>query len=125
MSVSMQAGDPFLSLLSGGVLVAGAGVSGLGTAKLLRAAGVDFAVADDDATKCAAVQEETGCATMDTAEAARRATEFPLVVTSPGWRPDSPLLVAASDVNCTVIGDVELCYLLDQHRFFGPSCGGR
>ena len=121
MSVSMQAGDPFLSLLSGGVLVAGAGVSGLGTAKLLRAAGVDFAVADDDATKCAAVQEETGCATMDTAEAARRATEFPLVVTSPGWRPDSPLLVAASDVNCTVIGDVELCYLLDQHRFFGPS----
>lgn len=121
MSVSMQAGDPFASMLSGGVLVAGAGVSGLGTAKLLRAAGVDFAVADDDATKRAAVQEETGCATMDTAEAARRATEFPLVVTSPGWRPDSPLLVAASDVDCTVIGDVELCYLLDQHRFFGPS----
>jgi len=120
MSVSMQAGDPFLSLLSGGVLVAGAGVSGLGTAKLLRAAGVDFAVADEDVTKRAAVQEETGCATMDTAEAARRATEFPLVVTSPGWRPDSPLLVAASDVDCTVIGDVELCYLLDQHRFFGP-----
>ena len=120
MSVSMQAGDPFASMLSGGVLVAGAGVSGLGTAKLLRAAGVDFAVADEDVTKRAAVQEETGCATMDTAEAARRATEFPLVVTSPGWRPDSPLLVAASDVDCTVIGDVELCYLLDQHRFFGP-----
>ncbi|MCQ4622737.1 UDP-N-acetylmuramoyl-L-alanine--D-glutamate ligase [Corynebacterium sp. CCUG 70398] len=121
MSVNMQAGDPFTPMLSGGVLVAGAGVSGLGTAKLLRAAGVDFAVADDDATKRAAVQEKTGCATMDTAEAAQRATEFPLVVTSPGWRPDSPLLVAASDVNCTVIGDVELCYLLDQHRFFGPS----
>lgn len=58
MSVNMQAGDPFTPMLSGGVLVAGAGVSGLGTAKLLRAAGVDFAVADDDATKRAAVQEK-------------------------------------------------------------------
>lgn len=120
MSIDMNAGESFKSLLAGGVLVAGAGVSGLGTAKLLRDAGVHFAVADDDAAKLAAVHAETGCTTMDILEAAIRATEYPLVVTSPGWRPDSPLLVAASELDCVIIGDVELCYLLDQHRFFGP-----
>nr|VDG63260.1 UDP-N-acetylmuramoyl-L-alanyl-D-glutamate synthetase [Streptococcus thermophilus] len=120
MSENMNAGESFTTLLSGGVLVAGAGVSGLGTAKLLHNAGVSFAVADDDAAKLAGVQKETGCRTMDTAEAARRASDFPLVVTSPGWRPDSALLLAASDAGCAVIGDVELCYLLDQHSFFGP-----
>lgn len=110
----------FSILLSGGVLVAGAGVSGLGTAKLLSEAGVFFAVADDNEANRAAVHEATGCRTMTTAEAAERVTEYPLVVTSPGWRPDSPLLLAAQDMDCTVIGDVELCFLLDQNSFFGP-----
>ena len=110
----------FSILLSGGVLVAGAGVSGMGTAKLLREAGVFFAVADDNEANLAAVRDATGCRTMTTTEAAARATEYPLVVTSPGWRPDSPLLLAAQEVDCTVIGDVELCFLLDQNSFFGP-----
>ena len=44
------------------------------------------------------------------------ATELPggtgLVVTSPGWQPDAPLLVAAADAGIDVIGDVELAWRL-------------
>ena len=120
MSATTSVNGNFSILLSGGVLVAGAGISGLGTAKLLHEAGIYFAVADDNEANLAAVHEATGCRTMSTAEATRRVTEYPLVVTSPGWRPDSPLLRAAQDMQCTVIGDVELCFLLDQNSFFGP-----
>src|SRR5699024_7987489 len=35
-----------------------------------------------------------------------------LVVTSPGWRPDSPLLVRAAEAGVEVIGDVELAWRL-------------
>lgn len=121
MSISMTSSNStFLTLLSGGVLVAGAGVSGMGTAKLLHKAGVFFAVADDNPENLEAVHAATGCRTMTTAEAAQRATEYPLTVTSPGWRPDSPLLRAARENDSLVIGDVELCFLLDQNSVFGP-----
>ena len=109
--------------LAGGVLVAGAGVSGLGTAKLLAQLGVPCAVADDDEGKLAEIEQLAGkgyIGGLPTAEAGARATEFPTVVTSPGWRPDSPLLSAASRAGCEVIGDVELCYRLDRAGVFGP-----
>ena len=35
-----------------------------------------------------------------------------LVVTSPGWRPDAPLLAAAAAAGIPVIGDVELAWRL-------------
>jgi UDP-N-acetylmuramoylalanine--D-glutamate ligase len=39
-----------------------------------------------------------------------------LVVTSPGWRPDAPLLAAAASAGVEVIGEVELAWRLDQRR---------
>ncbi|WP_165164278.1 UDP-N-acetylmuramoyl-L-alanine--D-glutamate ligase [Corynebacterium qintianiae] len=105
--------------LRGGVLVAGAGVSGLGAAKLLRTLGVSFAVADDNPANRARAKEEAGAAAFSTAEAAERLAEFGIVVTSPGWRPDSPLLLAARETGIDVIGDVELCFRLDRAGVFG------
>lgn len=90
-------------------LIAGAGVSGQGTARLLRVAGLPFDIVDDDPAKTDILRSnEISFADYDT------------VVTSPGWRPDSPLLVAAKEAGCEVIGDVELCYRLDKQGVFGP-----
>ncbi len=101
------------------VLVTGAGVSGLGAAKLLTQLGVAHVVADDNATGRANLHETTGSSTLTTAEAAARLGEFASVVTSPGWRPDTPLLVAAETAGLEVIGDVELCFRLDRAGIFG------
>jgi UDP-N-acetylmuramoylalanine--D-glutamate ligase len=44
-----------------------------------------------------------------------------LVVTSPGWRPSAPLLVAAADAGIEVVGDVELAWRLGQRRENPPT----
>ncbi len=54
-----------------------------------------------------------------TAEAQMQLRSGDLVVTSPGWRPDTPFLVAAAQAGCEVIGDVELVWRLDQSGQFG------
>lgn len=104
--------------LHGRVLVAGAGVSGTGSARLLRDLGVDVTVADDDAAARERVAEFA--ATASVAEARAGLAGFSVVVTSPGWRPDSPLLLDAASAGREVIGDVELAYRLDRAGVFGP-----
>ena len=101
------------------VLITGAGVSGLGAAKLLTDLGVAHAVADDNAAGRTTLHEATGSPTLTAEEAAERLGEFGSVVTSPGWRPDTPLLVRAAEAGLEVIGDVELCFRLDRAGVFG------
>lgn len=103
--------------LSGRVLIAGAGVSGRGCAAVLASLGVDLTVADGNAESRNRIASELGVAAVDTAAA--DLSEYSLVVTSPGWRPDSPLLVAAASQGLEVIGDVELAYRLDRAEVFG------
>ena len=105
------------SSLRGRVLVAGAGVSGRGCVAMLASLGVDTTVADSNQTALAELAEEYGVATVSVDSAAQG--DFDLVVTSPGWRPDSPLLVALQDAGVEVIGDVELAYRLDRAGVFG------
>mgnify|MGYP002711917174 CR=1 FL=1 len=107
------------AILSGPILVAGAGVSGLGAARLLAAAGAAFTVVDDteDGRHRAGA---LGYAACSGAEARSRFPEVDLLVTSPGWRPDTPLLIDAMEAGIEVIGDVELCFRLDQAGVFGP-----
>lgn len=59
---------------------------------MLASLGVDTTVADSNQTALAELAEEYGVATVSVDSAAQG--DFDLVVTSPGWRPDSPLLVA-------------------------------
>ena len=96
------------------VCVAGLGVSGPPVAKALLARGARVVVVDgrdDDATRTVAAElTEAG------AEVVLGRTPLPqgcdLVVTSPGWRPDSPLLLQAAEADIEVIGDVELAWRL-------------
>ncbi|PRQ11151.1 UDP-N-acetylmuramoyl-L-alanine--D-glutamate ligase [Corynebacterium sp. 13CS0277] len=105
--------------LRGQVLVCGAGVSGAGCAHMLSALGVHVTIADDNETARLRVVEATGCDSVSTEDAARRLGEFSAVVTSPGWRPETPLLQAAQAAGHRVIGDVELAWQLDQAGCFG------
>ena len=100
-------------MITGTTLVAGAGVSGRGIARLLADLGVDLIVADDHARL-----DGVRCVTVD--EARALLDDVSLVVTSPGWRPDSPLLLDAAARGREVIGDVELAYRLDRAGTFGP-----
>ena len=100
------------------VLVAGAGVSGLGAAHLLTKAGANCTVVDDNPDGRAAATAK-GFAVCSSAEARERFADTGLVVTSPGWRPDTPLLVDATAAGIDVIGDVELCFRLDRAGVFG------
>ena len=103
--------------LRGRVLVAGAGVSGRGCVAMLARLGVDTTVADSNELALQALADDYGVATVSAESAAQG--DFDLVVTSPGWRPDSPLLVAFQDAGVEVIGDVELAYRLDRAGVFG------
>ena len=78
-------------------------------AELLTASGV---VADDDQ----AGDDQTG---DDQAGDVDR-PGIDLVVTSPGWRPDSPLLLSAAAAGIPVWGDVELAWRADEAELFGP-----
>ncbi|EFM43218.1 Mur ligase middle domain protein [Corynebacterium accolens ATCC 49726] len=105
--------------LRGRVLVAGAGVSGRGCVAMLARLGVDTTVADSNAAALAALAEEFGVATASTDTPAPG--DYDLVVTSPGWRPDSALLDSFQAAGVGVIGDVELAYRLDRAEVFGPQ----
>ncbi|AKK11460.1 UDP-N-acetylmuramoyl-L-alanine--D-glutamate ligase [Corynebacterium uterequi] len=91
------------------VMITGAGVSGQGSARLLAALGTDVILVDDNPAVDA----------CRVAEAEARLNEIDLLVTSPGWRPDTPLFAAARTRGIEVIGDVELAYRLDQQGRFG------
>ncbi|GAA4261617.1 UDP-N-acetylmuramoyl-L-alanine--D-glutamate ligase [Dietzia aurantiaca] len=112
------------------VLVLGAGVSGPGAVRILDALGAEPVVADSRPEAIdrlrAALPDGVTCAGVDLDRAAgliaagdgRGPVE--LVVTSPGWRPDSPLLVAAAGSGVPVWGDVELAWRADAAELFGP-----
>ncbi|AKK03523.1 UDP-N-acetylmuramoyl-L-alanine--D-glutamate ligase [Corynebacterium epidermidicanis] len=105
--------------LRGTVLVAGAGVSGLGCVRMLSDLGVAVVVADDNDTARLRIAEAFGTAHLSVSRARQQLQDFSAVVTSPGWRPDSPLLVDASTAGLPVIGDVELAWRLDRAGVFG------
>jgi UDP-N-acetylmuramoylalanine--D-glutamate ligase len=77
------------------VLVAGAGLSGSAAARVLTDRGADVTLVD------ARLGNERGLP-----------PGVDLVVTSPGWAPHHPLLVAAADRGVPVWGDVELAWRL-------------
>ena len=90
------------------VVVAGAGVSGAAAARVLRDLGARVTVADASEERAEPLRAE-GLAVADLAEPPAGTA---LVVTSPGWRPDSPLLVAAAAARLEVWGEVELAWRL-------------
>ena len=123
------------------VLVLGAGVSGPGAVRILVTLGAEPVVADSRPEAISrlrdALPEGVTCAGVDLDRAAELIASggdpsgsgegddparagVDLVVTSPGWRPDSPLLVAAAERGVPVWGDVELAWRADTAELFGP-----
>ncbi len=112
-----------------GVLVAGAGVAGRGVLTMLRQMGAaNIIVADDHVTQSELAVRDSPEFAKETYLKVAEARELiggesapQLVITSPGWRPDSPLLAEAQAEGIPVIGDIEAAWLADQAESFGPA----
>ncbi|MDF5756861.1 UDP-N-acetylmuramoyl-L-alanine--D-glutamate ligase [Spongiactinospora sp. TRM90649] len=97
------------------ITVAGLGVSGRAAARALAARGERVVVleAKDDHRLRAVAAELAGLGVeVRFGEAARPPDGTTMLVTSPGWRPGHPLLVAAAEAGVEVIGEVELAWRL-------------
>src|SRR5436190_5889980 len=86
------------------VLVAGAGVTGRSVARVLDELGAVVTVTDANADRLAGLPGAARAGLTEPPEGTD------LVVTSHGWRPDSPLLLAAQRAGIELIGDVELAW---------------
>ena len=101
------------------VLVAGGGVTGKSVLAALTRFGAVPTLCDDDPATLRRYAE-SGVATVTTSTAGQSAADYALVVTSPGFSPDTPLLVAAAAAGVPVWGDVELAWRLDAAGQYGP-----
>ncbi|MFE2927272.1 UDP-N-acetylmuramoyl-L-alanine--D-glutamate ligase [Streptomyces goshikiensis] len=108
------------------ITVAGLGVSGISAARALAGLGAVVTVVDNgdgDAHRARAAElagrgiEVRLGRLADGAHAGEVLPEgTELVVTSPGWKPDSPLFAAAAEAGVDVVGDVEIAWLLRESR---------
>jgi UDP-N-acetylmuramoylalanine--D-glutamate ligase len=101
------------------VLVAGGGVTGKAVLAALTRFGAAPTLCDDDPATLRRYTH-SGVVTVTTAAAARRISDYSLVVTSPGFSPATPLLAAASTAGVPIWGDVELAWRLDAAGRYGP-----
>ncbi|MGI5321703.1 UDP-N-acetylmuramoyl-L-alanine--D-glutamate ligase [Actinomadura nitritigenes] len=97
------------------VCVAGLGVSGRAAARALAARGarvtaVDARDGDEQRARAAELEERGVAVRLGDGETLPEGTG--LVVTSPGWKPDAPLLAAAAAAGVEIIGEVELAWRL-------------
>ncbi|WP_030203562.1 UDP-N-acetylmuramoyl-L-alanine--D-glutamate ligase [Streptomyces sp. NRRL S-87] len=97
------------------ITVAGLGVSGISAARALAGLGARVTVVDGGDSEAhrtrASEVESTGIAVrLGDADSLPEGTD--LVVTSPGWKPSSPLFEAAAAAGVEVIGDVEVAWRL-------------
>jgi UDP-N-acetylmuramoylalanine--D-glutamate ligase len=99
------------------VLVAGARVTGRAVTAALAPLGAAVAVCDDNPD---ALRTYPHTVVLTPADAAARISDFDLVVTSPGFPPTAPVLVAAAAARIPVWGDVELAWRLDAAGRYGP-----
>jgi UDP-N-acetylmuramoylalanine--D-glutamate ligase len=96
------------------VVVAGLGVSGLSVARALLDRGAQVEVVDSrsEASVAGAAAELRSRGAGLRLGDATTPIDADLVVTSPGWRPDQPLLLAAARAGIEVIGEPELAWRL-------------
>lgn len=105
------------------ITVAGLGVSGPPVARALAARGAEVLAVDardDEARRelAAALEADGVRVRLGDGETLPGGTDA--VVTSPGWRPDTPLLAAAAKNGIAIMGDVELAWRLRPE----PAGGG-
>jgi UDP-N-acetylmuramoylalanine--D-glutamate ligase len=101
------------------VLVAGGGVTGRAVLAALTRYGAAPTLCDDDPVTLRKYAEG-GVATVSMSTATQQISDYALVVTSPGFSPDAPVLAAASAAAVPIWGDVELAWRLDAAGHYGP-----
>ena len=107
---------PSSSLAGLRILVTGLGVTGFPAAVHLGERGADVIVIDgDDTSDVSEKVQILEVFDVDIRRGAQHVETLPegridLVVTSPGWRPDQPVLAAAAAAGIPVIGEVELAW---------------
>jgi UDP-N-acetylmuramoylalanine--D-glutamate ligase len=96
------------------VAVAGAAVSGLSVARVMLERGARVVVVDarDDEPLRESLAPLVAAGTEVRLGDAESPVDADLVVTSPGWRPDQPMLAAAQRAGVEVIGEPELAWRL-------------
>ncbi|MGJ0120858.1 UDP-N-acetylmuramoyl-L-alanine--D-glutamate ligase [Williamsia sp. MIQD14] len=100
------------------VVVAGAGTAGASAARFLAARGAVVTVADGRPAAGAALSDAgVEVVSVDAAVTDLRAD---LMVVSPGFRPDSPLVLAARAARIPIWGEVELAWRVDASGLLGP-----
>lgn len=97
------------------VTVAGLGVSGISAARALAGLGASVTVVDGGSSqahreRAASLEGDGVSVRLGDAETLPEGTD--LVVTSPGWKPSSPLFAAAAEAGVDVVGDVEIAWRL-------------
>ncbi|WP_055612095.1 UDP-N-acetylmuramoyl-L-alanine--D-glutamate ligase [Streptomyces phaeochromogenes] len=97
------------------ITVAGLGVSGISAARALAGLGASVTVVDGGSSeahleRAASLEGEGISVRLADAETLPEGTD--LVVTSPGWKPGSPLFQAAAEAGVDVVGDVEIAWRL-------------
>ncbi|MGW6013246.1 UDP-N-acetylmuramoyl-L-alanine--D-glutamate ligase [Streptomyces sp. NPDC055210] len=100
------------------ITVAGLGVSGISAARALAGLGASVTVVDggdSPAHRERAVPLEQQGIAVRLADADTLPEGTDLVVTSPGWKPGSPLFLAAEQAGVDVVGDVEIAWRLRGH----------
>ncbi|HEY6425298.1 MAG TPA: UDP-N-acetylmuramoyl-L-alanine--D-glutamate ligase [Pseudonocardiaceae bacterium] len=112
-------GDHVRDLAGARVLVAGARVTGASVVRVLRELGAAVTVTDSSPAQLQILAGASGAVRL---AAGLRAPPpgTDLVVTSPGFRPDAPLMLAAQRAGVPVIGDVALARWVDWARS-GPE----
>ncbi|MFF4365939.1 UDP-N-acetylmuramoyl-L-alanine--D-glutamate ligase [Streptomyces sp. NPDC001594] len=99
------------------ITVAGLGVSGISAARALAGLGavvtvVDGGDSEGHRARAAELEAEAKGVTVRLGDAETLPEGTELVVTSPGWKPDSPLFAAAAEAGVDVVGDVEIAWRL-------------
>jgi UDP-N-acetylmuramoylalanine--D-glutamate ligase len=97
------------------VTVAGLGVTGVSAARALAGLGARVTVVDGgdgEKQRQAAAQLEAAGIAVRLGDADTLPEPTDLIVTSPGWKPTSPLFAAAAAADVPVWGDVELAWRL-------------
>ena len=98
-------------------VVAGLGVSGFSAADGLLELGAKVSVLDESHKhddKAELLRELGATVVTGPGASASLPPDTDLVVTSPGWRPDAPLLAAARHAGLPIWGDVELAWRMMQ-----------
>lgn len=103
------------------ILVTGLGVTGEATARSLKKLGYQVTVFEErDDARHREVAHELSQLGIRTVFAIPQ--EFPpLLITSPGWRPDHPVLLAALAQGAQIMGEIEFAFLHDRKEFLASS----